>query len=376
MMHEAAVDDPARQRKHYVRGVGAEWYDQYIGGAVGLGVDTRIRDGYGFLVDNYADGDSIFIFGFSRGAFEARSLAGMIGRVGLLKPPSFGVVGRDVMIQTAWELYRDAKAFPDRAANFKATHSNSPNITMVGVFDTVGALGIPLIFTEKTVGAPEFHDLDLGEQIDNAYQALSIDEHGGWKPKGFVNLALEMGYKLSFEASSDHISTHMSYSNLLATDTTREAVLDAFKKRHVYGATDHILAEFTSGAHIMGDAFSTSDAAVVPDQADGDGAVREDSHHQGQQVRLCHRARQGDGRFHLARFQSRRRGRRPITTCAASSRTARLSGCRRCGSRIRAGSNSRHTAPLQSRLSLRVVQVSTLSRDCKGAVCPNDLLTS
>lgn len=176
MMHEAAVDDPARQRKHYVRGVGAEWYDQYIGGAVGLGVDTRIRDGYGFLVDNYADGDSIFIFGFSRGAFEARSLAGMIGRVGLLKPPSFGVVGRDVMIQTAWELYRDAKAFPDRAANFKATHSNSPNITMVGVFDTVGALGIPLIFTEKTVGAPEFHDLDLGEQIDNAYQALSIDE--------------------------------------------------------------------------------------------------------------------------------------------------------------------------------------------------------
>ena len=64
-----------------------------------------------------------------------------------------------------------------------------------------------------------------------------------------------MGYKMAFEASSDHISTHMSYSNVLATEVTREAVLDAFKKRHVYGATDNILAEFRSGGHIMGDAF-------------------------------------------------------------------------------------------------------------------------
>ncbi|HTM48915.1 MAG TPA: hypothetical protein VL285_09555 [Bryobacteraceae bacterium] len=86
------------------------------------------------------------------------------------------------------------------------------------------------------------------------------DSIGGWRPKGFVNLALEMGYKLSFQASSDHISTHMSYCNLLARDATREAALEAFKKRHVYGATDHILAEFTSGGHMMGDAFSSSAA--------------------------------------------------------------------------------------------------------------------
>jgi hypothetical protein len=65
---------------------------------------------------------------------------------------------------------------------------------------------------------------------------------------------------MAFEASSDHISTHMSYCNLLARDATREGVLDAFKKRHVYGATDDILAEFSSGSHIMGDAFSASAA--------------------------------------------------------------------------------------------------------------------
>ncbi|MBM3734218.1 MAG: hypothetical protein FJW39_00395 [Acidobacteria bacterium] len=84
------------------------------------------------------------------------------------------------------------------------------------------------------------------------------DSIGGWRPKGFVNLALEMGYKLSFQASSDHISTHMSYCNVLASSLTREAVLEGFQKRHVYGATDNILADFRSGNHIMGDAFSSA----------------------------------------------------------------------------------------------------------------------
>jgi hypothetical protein len=84
------------------------------------------------------------------------------------------------------------------------------------------------------------------------------DSIGGWRPKGFVDLALERGYRLSFEASSDHISTHMSYCNILSKDGTREALLDAFHKRHVYAATDDILADVRSGGHIMGDEFSTS----------------------------------------------------------------------------------------------------------------------
>ncbi len=83
------------------------------------------------------------------------------------------------------------------------------------------------------------------------------DTIGGYRPKGFVSLALEMGHKLSFEASSDHLSTHMSYSNILAADNTRAALLDALRKRHVYAATDDILADVRSGPHIMGDVFST-----------------------------------------------------------------------------------------------------------------------
>lgn len=84
------------------------------------------------------------------------------------------------------------------------------------------------------------------------------DSIGGWRPKGFVNLALELGYKLAFQASSDHISTHMSYCNVLTESLTREGLMAGFKKRHVYGATDNILAEFSSGSYIMGDAFSSA----------------------------------------------------------------------------------------------------------------------
>ncbi|HJZ94866.1 MAG TPA: DUF3604 domain-containing protein [Candidatus Solibacter sp.] len=84
------------------------------------------------------------------------------------------------------------------------------------------------------------------------------DSIGGWRPKGFVDLALQRGYVLGFEASSDHVSTHMSYCNLYVKDLTRESILDAFKKRHIYAATDNIVADVRSGEHMMGDVFTTA----------------------------------------------------------------------------------------------------------------------
>ncbi|MDR3637014.1 MAG: hypothetical protein P4L84_24635 [Isosphaeraceae bacterium] len=78
---------------------------------------------------------------------------------------------------------------------------------------------------------------------------------GGWKPLGMVWNALAMQYRLGFQASSDHISTHISYAVAVAEDTTRTSVLDAFRKRHCYGATDNIVLDVRSGEHIMGDEF-------------------------------------------------------------------------------------------------------------------------
>ena len=89
------------------------------------------------------------------------------------------------------------------------------------------------------------------------------DSIGGWRPKGFVNLALEKGYRLAFQASSDHISTHMSYCNVWVTEPTRVAILEAFKKRRVYGATDNILADVRCAGHFMGEEFTLDGAPTL-----------------------------------------------------------------------------------------------------------------
>jgi len=83
------------------------------------------------------------------------------------------------------------------------------------------------------------------------------DSIGGWRPKGFVSDALQKGFLLGFQASSDHISTHQSYANALVTSDTREALLDALHKRHIYASTDNIIADVRSGSHLMGDVFLT-----------------------------------------------------------------------------------------------------------------------
>jgi hypothetical protein len=90
---------------------------------------------------------------------------------------------------------------------------------------------------------------------------------GGWRPKGFINLALQKGYRLAFESSSDHVSTHLSYCNVLVTDRSREGILDAIRKRRVYGATDNIIADVRVKAggvdHLFGEEFSTSEPITL-----------------------------------------------------------------------------------------------------------------
>ncbi len=86
---------------------------------------------------------------------------------------------------------------------------------------------------------------------------------GGWQPAGFVWNAFKRGYKLGFQCSSDHISTHMSYAVVFAEKPARQAIVDAFKKRHSYGATDNILLVVTCGEHLMGDAFVTRTPPVL-----------------------------------------------------------------------------------------------------------------
>jgi hypothetical protein len=95
------------------------------------------------------------------------------------------------------------------------------------------------------------------------------DSIGGWRPLGFVSLALQKGYRLAFQASSDHISTHMSYCNLWVTEPTRKGVLEAFKKRRVYGATENILADVRCNGHFMGEEFAVKGAPLMEVKLEG-----------------------------------------------------------------------------------------------------------
>ena len=96
------------------------------------------------------------------------------------------------------------------------------------------------------------------EKEDAPRAAKPGDALGNLRPLGYVSQALAKGYRLGFTAASDHFSTHQSFTSVLAAEPTREGILDALKKRHVYAATDNILADVRCGDNIMGDEFSVS----------------------------------------------------------------------------------------------------------------------
>jgi hypothetical protein len=97
---------------------------------------------------------------------------------------------------------------------------------------------------------------------------------GGWEPKGFLDHALKgKGYRLGFQASSDHWSTHISYCVVLAERHDRAAILDGLKKRHVYAATDNIILDVRSGEHVMGDAFRATASPPLEINVSGTGPI-------------------------------------------------------------------------------------------------------
>ncbi len=167
---------------YYETGVGTGGMgqlDKLIGGGTGLGISANIHAGYRFLANNYNKGDDIFVLGFSRGAYTARSLVGMISCVGLLKKADMEFVPQ------AYAYYRTE---PDkRSASRHHTlitqllESRQPDIKFMGVWDTVGALGAPTPLLGKIskklwVG---FHDTTLSALVEHACQALAIDERRG-----------------------------------------------------------------------------------------------------------------------------------------------------------------------------------------------------
>jgi uncharacterized protein (DUF2235 family) len=168
-----ALTVTADQVTFYDDGVGADstGLNRILQGAFGAGLLQKIQDGYTKIAHVYEPGDEIYLFGFSRGAYTARSLAGMIANCGL---PT-GAFSDDCVTQ-AFAAYRDPVNRASILAGLTTCGLGPATIQMVGVWDTVGSLGIPAIFgsvDEKTYG---FLDTGLHPDIVNAYQCLAVDE--------------------------------------------------------------------------------------------------------------------------------------------------------------------------------------------------------
>jgi len=160
----------------YDKGVGTGHFDRLLGGAFGWGIKNKILDAYRFLMSTYDPNDEIFFLGFSRGAYTVRSTFGLIRNSGLLK------LEFAHKLEDAYSLYRrrDDASHPDAVESelFRRSYSFEPRAKFMGVWDTVGALGIPVGGLLGLINKRwSFHDMTLSSQVDNAFHALAIDEH-------------------------------------------------------------------------------------------------------------------------------------------------------------------------------------------------------
>jgi uncharacterized protein (DUF2235 family) len=166
--------DGITQVVYYGAGVGTHnLFDQLTGGAFGIGISRNVRDAYRFIVHNYAEGDELYFFGFSRGAFTVRSTTGFIRNVGILRKQF------DHRVNEGWDLYKRRDAGPDGedAVRLREACSVYPvRVKFLGVWDTVGALGMPGLLNFIGRKRFAFHDVALSRSVDHAYHAIAIDE--------------------------------------------------------------------------------------------------------------------------------------------------------------------------------------------------------
>lgn len=199
--------------------------DKVTGGAFGHGIEDNVRSLYRNIVYNYVPGDELYFFGFSRGAFTVRTLVGFMNFVGLVEKDD------DYFVPEIYSCYEKSKGLgtPEWQKAFRKIKDARPcpEITFIGVWDTVGALGAPgvigKIASSLNGNKYEYHNVGLHPSIRNAYHAMAIDERrtpfapalwvrpagwsghleqawfagvhsnigGGYKPDGLANVALQ-----------------------------------------------------------------------------------------------------------------------------------------------------------------------------------------
>lgn len=182
-----AVNQHANQKRYYHPGVGTDgtWWKKLLDGGLGDGLDVNIMSAYRWLCEHYeSDADHIYLFGFSRGAYTARSLVGFLNCCGLLQ--ARGVAATDLWPRIQRLFNNGYRTKNETHATWKsegwAFHNSGQKlpIRFLGVWDTVGALGIPdsipTLGLIKNLHAHCFYDTLLSENVQTARHAVSMDE--------------------------------------------------------------------------------------------------------------------------------------------------------------------------------------------------------
>jgi len=179
----------------YQSGIATEDYSilRTLDGAVGATLADKVQEAYGFLAHNYQPGDEICLFGFSRGAYTARMVAQFIGAIGILSRTdmdhfadifvAYQKRGQATDEDDLAALDRQLEPWTNPQALGKRRVSQDPrqfSIQCVGVFETVGAVGLPEELTHKSPPTKTifgFPNMKLGEHIARAYQAIGMNEN-------------------------------------------------------------------------------------------------------------------------------------------------------------------------------------------------------
>lgn len=179
-----AADRPD-QLVYYNAGLGTTTGSILRGGVFGYGIDEVVVDAYEWLIENYEEDDEIFIFGFSRGAFTARSLSGFISRCGLARP------GSPLSLPQLYDRYKQRdgvlsiRELNDRPAGYSYSpadklikkYCRAVDVKFTGVWDTVGALASTSHFAALTGGGHDFLDVNLRQSQKYVFHAMALDEH-------------------------------------------------------------------------------------------------------------------------------------------------------------------------------------------------------
>jgi len=183
----------------YMHGVGdsSNFLIKILGGTLGMGVIERIVRGYTFISRHYVPGDAIHLIGFSRGAYTARALAGMIAKVGLLNPATYDSSDKAEAYRLGMAAWAKSKSISLEGAGKLtdlATHMVNfvesfiakqlpdngliPDVPIksVAVWDTVGSMGIPEYVADKRYDVLRFIDTKLSSKVQYGFHAMAIDE--------------------------------------------------------------------------------------------------------------------------------------------------------------------------------------------------------